>query len=731
MSNHFTFGAAYFPVLRDVPTDLESDLARMHDTGFEEVRSGAVWRGIERRRGQFDFSVLDRVLEAADKQGMTVMLSIHLPPPTWFLREHAGTGVVTRLGQPAIPRSRNAVCWDNPHFREYAGDFIEGVAQRYRDAAALRYWNAWNEPNLIGGSPVYPSVEYSQITCYCDYTSELFREWLRSRYGDVHALNETWRADYEDWTQVSPPDGVLYQWGSYPAWLDWRDYADDRLTDAVRWVADTIKKHDDTHPTHTNLLFQSAVYNPTILGSDVAKLASVVDIVGASAYAMSTAGDHPELLSQTVDVLRSAGSRHGHPCWISEFQGGPTIWAHDKAVVPTPEDLYLAPFQAVAHGAKGFWFWMWRPRMDLEVGGWENAEFGLVGKDGSLRDRAISAGSAARAIRDNADLLMSATCAPKVAILRSQAIYHAAFAELLDEVGRTASTPNGDPRRFYTDSILGAYRLFWEDKVAVGFVTPDDVLHGALEDYSVLVMPFTYLLGADTTRKVAEFVADGGTVLADFGCAMKDGRGNVYPHSPGGALREVFGAEEYDLATDDVPFQQVRAEGEEEQSLHIPRPHGLRAIIRPDADTQIVATYDDGTPAVVANKFGHGRAILVGSLLFHSYQATSNPSLRTLVRTLIGATHPAYDVDVTDVPDGDRARIEVGRLTSSEADVLIVINHQAHPVRCTVAVRGDDVAVWDLLDKRSVESRHSRGRVMIPMLMKAKSVAMLRLGDVR
>lgn len=730
--DRFPFGVGYFPISRSLPHEWEADLKRMKQVGIEEFNVHAVWRFLEPQEGEFDFETVDAVIEGAEREGMSVFFSVHpLPDPRWFHDAYAGEGMVDRRGRPAYPRNRVALCWDNPDFRTYCARFLDAVVRRYRAAAPVKYWNAWTEPNWIGGSPVYPSVDYDQVTCYCPHTAAKWQLWLREKYGSPAAATAAWRIGYgggnfERWEDVAPPTAIPGQWGSYRAWLDWRSFMDDRLTDLVGWVADTIARNDPDHPTHTNVLFQSAIYNPTILGCDVFKMAASVDTLGASVYVRSTAGDRPELFAQTVDVIRSASGLLGRDCWVTEYQGGPVIWSHDRACVPSPQDLFLAPFQAIAHGAKGFYYWMWRPRVDAENGGWEQAEYGMVGKDGTLRDRAIRAGDASRLIRDNEDIILDAEYSPRVAILRSQELYHIAFGEVIDEIGVNRELPTGDPRRFYTDSVLGAYRMLWEEKIPVGFVTPVDITAGSLDAYDVLVMPFTYIVDADTGSRIADFVRRGGIVLADFGCAMKDEYGAVYPRSPGAGLLEVFGAEEYDVASDElvVHASVAGSDGATDEDLTT---HMLRAILRPEDGAEVIGRFDDGEAAITLHRFGQGFAVLAGSLFFRGYQLASDPSTRRFVRAIVTLKGPVTPVAVWGLPDGPRTRVEASLLEGADASLLVVINHNDVPVQARIEVAGDRLSAYDLIAKQSVATVLTGVGLACPLDLSPRGVALLRL----
>ena len=532
MSEIYPVGATYAPLPNFVSSKhFFEDLKRMKDVGFTILLSWAFWSEIEKEHRKYNFTELDEVIESADKVKIKTVLTLDLlEPPAWFIREYVEEGVVNYRGESVQPK---IVCPDNPKFRELGTKFIEKVVNRYKSSPILHSWISCNEP----------IIHCSELTCYCRYTINRFREWLNQKRGTLQEVNREWKSHFTAWDEIYPPKTSLREWGCYPAWIDWRNFSDDKLADLVRWISETIKQIDDKHPTQTNLLNQSVIYNPTIMGSDVWKMSESVDILGCSIYILSNIGDFPHLHSHVVDMIRSSAEARGKTCWITEMQGGPTIWGQNRAVTPSSAEIYTWIWQGVLHGAKGFIYWLWRPR----VGGWEGGEFGLAGKDGTLRDRAIYAGKAAKIINKNAGLFLESQYNSEVAILHSQTCMHVAFGEIEEEASYYGTDPYGGERRFYTQSILGAYKILWDENIPTDFISPNLIKQGRFKKYKVLIMPFTYLLSKEVANCIKQFVQKGGTIIADFACGMKNQRGEIHCKSPGYGLDEIFGATQFDI----------------------------------------------------------------------------------------------------------------------------------------------------------------------------------------
>lgn len=105
-----------------------ADVDAMAATGARWIRLGARWGLIERRPGEYDWSTLDRLVEAAVEHGMSV-LGFASGPPEW----------------QAAPGCRTTNC--APRDLAAYARFLATAATRYAPLG-VRHWEVWNEPNL-------------------------------------------------------------------------------------------------------------------------------------------------------------------------------------------------------------------------------------------------------------------------------------------------------------------------------------------------------------------------------------------------------------------------------------------------------------------------------------------------------------------------------------------------------------------------------------------------------
>lgn len=107
------------------PETADRDLGMIRDAGFGWVKQTFAWRDIELAKGQFDWSVTDRIMQQVEQYGLHIVVRLDHQP------EWAGGGYPLN-GPP-----------DN--LADFA-DFCTALASRY--AGRIDAYEVWNEPNL-------------------------------------------------------------------------------------------------------------------------------------------------------------------------------------------------------------------------------------------------------------------------------------------------------------------------------------------------------------------------------------------------------------------------------------------------------------------------------------------------------------------------------------------------------------------------------------------------------
>jgi hypothetical protein len=106
--------------------------------------------------------------------------------------------------------------------------------------------------------------------------------------------------------------------------------------------------------------------------------------------------------------------------------------------------------------------------------------------------------------------------------------------------GRSWPNRNDDHRLGTSHNVRRAWEMLLNDAgLDYDFLAYDEVaLHGVPARYKVLILPAAYALSDIEARRIADFAASGGTVIADFAAGLFDQHGRGRSR---GALDDLFG----------------------------------------------------------------------------------------------------------------------------------------------------------------------------------------------
>ncbi|MCS7324016.1 MAG: O-antigen ligase family protein, partial [Thermoflexales bacterium] len=145
------------------PATLDARLAALAKAGVRYVRQEFRWDEIEPRRGYFDWSTSDRIVDTAQRHGIQLLAVLWTTPP--WARQPSGN-----LEAPPIATAPPA---DVDDFARFAGAF----AARYDATGAILAYQIWDEPNLSAawGNGLINPTYYLQL--------------LRAARRAIHAVN--------------------------------------------------------------------------------------------------------------------------------------------------------------------------------------------------------------------------------------------------------------------------------------------------------------------------------------------------------------------------------------------------------------------------------------------------------------------------------------------------------------------------------------------------------------
>jgi hypothetical protein len=424
--------------------------------------------------------------------------------------------------------------------------------------------------------------------CFCDHCMKRMRSWLGERYADLAALNAEWGTQFESWDQVEPiaTQEALERRAAgdynFSPWADHREFMDESFVRAVRDYTAEFKKHDPDA-----ICGLEGTQCPWAFGGwDFPRLVPELDWAEPYAWACS-----PDLFrslkrSREVRLIKTAG----------------------LGADPVTKEVLLWEYVFQAGGYGGAIGWASNSAMKTDQEDWPLTE--------KTRDFA----PVYFELRSGAPKLLQLTeeLSSPVAVHISQPSVRADF--IVSVPGRWRSVAAAEPDRFDAFKVREAWWKLLEDRgLRPVFVTDAQIAAGELgkRGVKVLVLPRSIAVSDAVAAAMREFVAAGGTLLADSFAGRMD---EHCRDREVGALDELFGIRR--LETDGYHASSQRA------SLDYDAPAGetpvwgrggLRAEcalveerIEPLPGTRVLGCteYTD-TPLGLLREHGKGRALLL------------------------------------------------------------------------------------------------------------------------
>lgn len=700
----FVFGAQYLRGATPEPEDWEEDLKLARELGFNTMRAWICWGYLEPEEGRINFDYLDRFLDTMGRRGLKAVLLFNLyGVPEWAARKYPHCRYVDHEGLPAEPNAASSIptggwpglCFDNREVREIAERFMRGVLEHLRDRPEISHWEPMNEPILD------PQRYSDRMYCYCPATRAKFLDWLKRKYGSLDALNFAWARSHGCWEDVRPPS---YRKG-YAQWIDWRRFLIENVAEVVRWRTEVIRSIASqpvvahTYEAMTCCDFVTKAY-------DDWRTAQAVDKWGVSRFPGS--GEGATIMALESDAVRNQAQ--GKEFWQSELKGGRGGGGTNIEPLPRAEEFAIWSWVPIAHGAKGLLYWQFRN----ERHGDECGNMGLCDNAGRPTITALVASKICRTISENEDLFLRARYPkPEVAIVMSPLSYMVDW----------CSNHNVN---LSMDSMTGWYSIFWEASIPVDIHHEEFVSLEKLREYKLVVLPFPICLDDGFNELLVEYVRAGGWVISDPAINLFDGRLFMSKEVPGKELRELFGCRQKEIVSGATP--KVRFGAGSEVSLE--RSHFTERYTEVEGD--VLATYEDGEPAVISHRYGKGKAVLSGVNLgmvctpprtrSERGKTPAEGAVRDFVLGLLeqaGASRPIVT---------DREEVTANLLEAGEEALLFVFNHSQKGGKVRVRLKRQIGKAIDLESGQKVSVSKEDERSVVDFRFDGMGVKVLRVG---
>jgi beta-galactosidase len=637
---HMLHGGDYNP--DQWPADVWAEDMRLMRLAHCNAMSVGIfaWAKLEPAEGEYDFAWLDRVMDLLAQNGAYAVLATPSGArPAWMAAKYPEVlRVRPDRGRNLFGRRHNH-CLTSPVYREKVRAINRKLAERYRDHPALLVWHISNE---YGGE------------CHCALCRGAFREWLRSKYADLDALNAAWWTafwshTYTDWSQIEPPSPIG-EVSVHGLNLDWKRFVTDQTTDFMMNEIGALREFTPDVPVTTNMM-------GTYRGLNYWRLAPHLDVISWDSYPTWHSGDDVALAASVAflhDLNRSL--KGGKPFMLMESVPSATNWM-PRAKRKRPGMHALSSLQAVAHGSDTVQYFQWRKSR----GSAEKFHGAVVDHVGHEHTRVFRDVADLGCKLERLDAVVGTTVRADVAI-----IYDWENVWAMDD----AQGPRRGDKGCLAD-CKAHYRAFWRRGVPVDVIDMEQ----QLSPYKLVVAPMLYMVRPGVVERIEAFVAQGGTLVTTYWSGIVDENDLTFLGGFPGPLRRVLGiwAEEIDALYDGdrnfvvpLPGNALGLSGE-----YVARE--LCDLIHAETAT-VLATYGDdfyaGRPALTVNHIGEGRAYYLAS---RNDQAFLDEFYGVLIdetgvrRALIGALPEGVSAQVR--TDGERSFVFAMNIRDAPVEV--------------------------------------------------------------
>ena len=504
------YGAAYYDEY--MPYDrLQQDVAMMKKAGINTVRiAESTWSTCEPQEGVFDFSHVERVMDAMEEAGINVIIGTPTYAiPTWMVKSHPDVMAETVKGR-GIYGARQIMDITHPVYRFYA----ERVIRKLMECTAHR--------KCVIGFQVDNETKYYGTAG--KNVQEKFVKYLRKKFNnDLDAMNHEFGLDYwsnriNAWEDFPDVRGTIN--GSLGA--EFEKFQRTLVDEFLSWQADIVNEYrrEDQFITH-NFDFEWRGYSygvqPDVNHYHAAK---ALTIAGTDIY-------HPtqdDLTGAEIafggDMTRSL-KRDNYLILETEAQGYPG-WT------PYKGQLRLQAYSHLANGANSVMYWHWHSIHNSFETYWRGLLSHDMQENAPYREACIIGNEFSRL----GSHLVNLKKKNEVAILVSNEALTA-----LKWFGIEA-TAAGDHGIGYNDVVRWLYDTLFKMNVECDFVWPES---DNLDQYKAIFVPALYAAPDELLEKLKQYTANGGTLVATFKTAFANENVKVSHEMQPHILSNCFG----------------------------------------------------------------------------------------------------------------------------------------------------------------------------------------------
>ena len=605
------YGAAYYDEY--MPYDrLDKDVEMMKKAGINTVRiAESTWSTCEPQPGVFDFSHVERVMDAMEEAGINVIIGTPTyAVPTWMVKAHPDVLAETVKGR-GIYGARQIMDITHPVYLFYAERVIRELLKRTAHRKCVIGFQLDNETKYYGTAG--------------KNVQEQFVKYIREKFhDDLDALNYEFGLDYwsnriNAWEDFPDVRGTIN--GSLGA--EFEKFQRTLVDKFLGWQADIVNEYrrEDQFVTH-NLDFEWRGYSYgiqpyvnhfhasqclTIAGTDIYH-PTQDDLTGAE---IAFGGDLIRSLKQD-NYLVIETEAQGFPGWT-----------------PYKGQLRLQAYSHLASGANSVMYWHWHSIHNACETYWKGILSHDFQENATYREACIIGNEFARLGKHLVNLKKK----NEVAVLVSNEALTALNWFRIQE-----QAPGADAKSiYYNDVMRWMYDTLYHMNVECDFIWPESE---NLEQYKAIVVPALYAAPDELLIRLKQYVENGGTLIASFKTAFANENVKVSHQVQPHILSNCFGVH-YDQFTFPknvgLTGEVIPEKTDQKGNAHPAANVFMELLVSEGAE--VLASYEHYNwkdyAAITRNHYGKGQAVYIGCM-------TDEETLKSVYKAVL----PEADVEI-------------------------------------------------------------------------------------
>lgn len=587
----------------------------MKKAGINTVRiAESTWSTCEPQPGVFDFSHVERVMDAMEEAGINVIIGTPTyAVPTWMVKAHPDVLAETVKGR-GIYGARQIMDITHPVYLFYAERVIRELLKRTAHRKCVIGFQLDNETKYYGTAG--------------KNVQEQFVKYIREKFhDDLDALNYEFGLDYwsnriNAWEDFPDVRGTIN--GSLGA--EFEKFQRTLVDKFLGWQADIVNEYrrEDQFVTH-NLDFEWRGYSYgiqpyvnhfhasqclTIAGTDIYH-PTQDDLTGAE---IAFGGDLIRSLKQD-NYLVIETEAQGFPGWT-----------------PYKGQLRLQAYSHLASGANSVMYWHWHSIHNSFETYWKGLLSHDFQENATYREACTIGNEFARLGKHLVNLKKK----NEVAVLVSNEALTALNWFRIQE-----QAPGADAKSiYYNDVMRWMYDTLYHMNVECDFIWPESE---NLEQYKAIVVPALYAAPDELLIRLKQYVENGGTLIASFKTAFANENVKVSHQVQPHILSNCFGVH-YDQFTFPknvgLTGEVIPEKTDQKGNAHPAANVFMELLVSEGAE--VLASYEHYNwkdyAAITRNHYGKGQAVYIGCM-------TDEETLKSVYKAVLpeaGVEIPEY-----------------------------------------------------------------------------------------